>query len=52
MEKKKATQVTGCRVCKKGLSKNQWGMVIIGSYISGTSVYGTIEIIKLVYSLF
>lgn len=52
MEKKKATQVTGCRQCKKGLSKTQWVMVTIGSYIFGSSIYGTVELIKLIYSLF
>lgn len=52
MEKKKATQVTGCKACKKGLSKTQLSLVIFGFFILGTSVYGTINLIKLIMGLF
>jgi hypothetical protein len=46
MKKKEATQVTGCKQCKKGLSTTQKGLVILSMYILGTSIYGTIELIK------
>ena len=39
MESKKATQVTGCKQCQKGL-------VALSMYILGTSIFGTIELIK------
>jgi hypothetical protein len=52
MEKKEATKVTGCKTCKQGLSSLQWGVVIIGIFILGTSIYGTIELIKNIANLF
>jgi hypothetical protein len=51
-EKTEATQVTGCSKCQKGMSKTQWGMLIFGLYMFGAAVYGTIEMIKDVISLF
>ena len=45
MESKKATQVTGCKQCKKGLSNTQIGLVVLSMYILGTSIFGTIELI-------
>jgi len=52
MEEKKATQVTGCKQCEKGLSNTQKGLLVLGVYILGTSVYGTVKLIQLLYSLF
>jgi hypothetical protein len=50
--KEKSTQVTGCRQCKQELSKTQKVMVGGGVFVLGTSVYGTIQLIKLLISLF
>lgn len=52
MEKEKATEVTGCQTCKKGLSGTQKGMLVFGFYMFLASIVGTIEIVKYVYSLF
>jgi len=52
MESKKATQVTGCKQCQKGLSTTQKGLVALSIYILGTSVFGTIELIKYLIELF
>jgi hypothetical protein len=52
METKKATQVNGCKTCKKGLSTTQKSMMFLGFYIILTSIYGTIELIKLISNLF
>ena len=52
MESKKATQVTGCKQCQKGLSTTQKGLVALSIYILGTSVFGTIEFIKYLIELF
>jgi hypothetical protein len=52
MEKEKATKVTGCKQCEKGLSKSQMGLVGLSIYILGSSIYGTIQLIKLIYGLF
>lgn len=51
-EEKQATQVTGCSQCKKGMSKTQWGLLIFSLYMFGAGIYGTIQIIKDVISLF
>jgi len=51
-EVKQATQVTGCNKCKKGMSRGQWGILIFGLYMFGAAVYGTIQIIKDIVSLF
>ena len=50
--KKEATQVTGCKQCKKGMSTSQWGLLIFSLYMFGAGVYGTIHIIKDIISLF
>jgi hypothetical protein len=52
MEEKKATQVTGCKQCEKGLSTTQKGLLILGFYILATSVYGTFKLLQLLNSLF
>ena len=52
MESKKATQVTGCKQCQKGLSTTQKGLVTLSIYILCTSVFGTIELIKYLIELF
>lgn len=50
--KTKATQVTGCKTCKKGFSTTQKIMVGVSFYIFGASIYGTIKIIELLVNLF
>jgi len=52
MEKENATQVTGCKTCGKGLSTTQKSLVVLSLYIIGSSIYGTIQLIKLLYGLF
>lgn len=52
MEKQKATQVTGCSQCKKSLSGTQKYIMLGGIYLLGTSIYGTIQLVKLIISLF
>lgn len=52
MKVKRATQVTGCKQCNKGFSNTQKGLVVLGTYIFLSSIYGTIEIIKFIMSLF
>ena len=43
----------GCNSCKqKGIKKNQIGSIILGLYIMGAAVYGTIVMIKNLISLF
>jgi hypothetical protein len=40
----------GCSSCKqKGLNYNQWFMVILGFYILFSAIYGTIELVKLLF---
>lgn len=46
MEKKEATQVTGCNTCKKGLNKSQIGLIIFSMYIFASAIYGTYKIIE------
>ena len=50
--KSEATQVTGCKKCKKGMSSTQWGLLIFSLYMFGAGIYGTIQIIKDIISLF
>jgi hypothetical protein len=51
MEKKKATEVE-CSVCKKGMSNSQIWITILAVYMLIAAVYGTIEIVKNIISLF
>ncbi len=51
MEKEKATQV-GCSACKKGMSGSQKWITALAIYMLIAAVYGTIEIIKNIISLF
>jgi hypothetical protein len=46
MSKKESTKVTGCKQCQKGLTNTQKGLVVLSTYILGTSIFGTIELIK------
>lgn len=50
--KTEATQVTGCKTCKKGLSTMQKWMVAVSFYILGASIYGTFKIIEDIIKLF
>jgi hypothetical protein len=52
METKKATEVTGCNTCKKGLSETQKWVVALSMYMFITSIYGTIVLIKNIVDLF
>ena len=52
MEEKKATQVTQCKQCKKGLNTTQKGLVVLSFYILISSIYGTIKLIQLLSDLF
>lgn len=51
MENKKATEV-GCQACKKGLNNKQYSLILLGFYILGTSIYGTIELVKYIFAFF
>lgn len=49
MEEKKEE----CQSCKdKSFTKSQWSLITLSFYILGTSIYGTIELFKLIVSLF
>jgi hypothetical protein len=52
METKKATEVTGCNTCKKGLSETQKWVLALSMYMFITSIYGTIVLIKNIVDLF
>ena len=46
-------EIKGCKSCKKTKMKNtKVGIVILGFFLIITSVYGTIELIKDIISLF
>jgi hypothetical protein len=51
MEKEKATEVTGCKTCKQGLSETQKGMIVFAIYILIAAVVGTIDIVKYLVDL-
>jgi len=41
----------GCKKCKKkGLSGTHWVMVVLSFYILFTSIYGTIQLFKLLFA--
>ena len=43
----------GCKTCKeKGPGKFQIGVIILGLYIVGTSILGTMTLVKDIISLF
>jgi len=50
--KTEATTVTGCKTCKKGMNKGQWGILLLGLYMVGATIYGTIAIIKDIVAAF
>jgi hypothetical protein len=50
--KTEATQVTGCKTCKKGLSTTQKWMVALAFYMLGSSIYGTIKMVQEIINLF
>ena len=52
MKEKKATQVTGCKQCQKGLSKSQKVLVAFSFYLLGSAVYGTIKLIQILLTFF
>lgn len=41
-----------CKKCKKGLSTQQIGLGVLSLFILGTSVYGTVDLIRKIISLF
>jgi len=39
-----------CKSCKNpGLKISHWGMIFLGFYMLFTSIYGTIQLIKLIF---
>jgi len=52
METKKATQVKGCKQCKKGLNLTQKSLIVVSIYMLFAAIYGTVEIIKDLSNLF
>jgi len=52
MKEKKATQVNGCKQCKRGLNTTQKFLIIVSAYILITSIYGTIKLISELYHYF
>lgn len=43
----------GCKKCKKkGLSRTHWVMVTLSFFILFTSIYGTIQLFRLLFSNF
>ena len=45
-------QEKGCSKCKKGLSNQQIGLGVLSLFILGTSIYGTIDLLKKIISFF
>jgi|TARA_B110000305_G_C19051745_1_gene452996 hypothetical protein len=41
-----------CKTCARGLNVNQKFIVGFSIYMLGTSIYGTIELVKLLVNLF
>ena len=41
-----------CKTCNKDLSKGQKGVIVLSFYMLGTSIYGTIILVKHLISLF
>jgi hypothetical protein len=52
METKKATKVTGCNTCKKGLNKKQKGFILFSFLIFTFTLYGIYKLFQLIYNLF
>jgi hypothetical protein len=46
------TKKEGCKTCKKGVSTSQKWMIVIAVYMLISSAYGTIELIRNIFSLF
>jgi len=51
-EKETPSKVTGCKSCKDPLSKTQKGILYLSIYMFGTSIYGTVMLVKYLVSLF
>jgi hypothetical protein len=51
MEKEKATEVTGCKTCKEGLSGTQKGIMVFAIYLLIAGIVGTIDIVKYLVNL-
>jgi hypothetical protein len=41
-----------CKTCKKGVSTSQKWMIVVAVYMLISSAYGTIELIRNIFSLF
>ena len=56
MEKETATQVTGCKKCKEGknkkMSTTQRWITVLAIYIIASSIYGSVELVSNIVSLF
>ena len=46
MESKKATEVTNCKQCKRGLNTTQKSLIVLSFYVMFAAIYGTIQIVK------
>lgn len=51
MNLEEITQKKIAKSCKKGLSKTHWSIIGLSIYMFGTSIYGTIKLIQLLFSL-
>ena len=49
---KKASEKQKCKTCKKGVSTSQKWMMVVAVYMLISSAYGTIELIRNIFSLF
>jgi hypothetical protein len=49
MDKK---NVKNCKQCEKGMSSTQKWLIVVSIYVMISAIYGTIEIVKNLYSLF
>lgn len=48
MEDKKES----CKTCKKGFNNKQWGMIVLSFYMLGSTIYTTVELVKIALSYF
>lgn len=46
------TEKKSCKSCEKGLNSGQKWTIVLGLYMLGSSIYGTVELVKSLISLF
>jgi len=39
----------GCNTCKKGLNTTHWALIMLSTYILGSSIYGTIKLFEFLF---